>query len=339
MNGAGQSQKPLLRVTGLKKYYELQKGAGSGKARMLKAVDDISFSVGRGFVFGLVGESGSGKTTVGKCLLGIEEPTSGEIVYCDDSMSKQMVFQNPYTSFNPALTLGSSLREIGHVFKLDKQETGARIARLLEQVSLPPDVLNRKPKELSGGQLQRLAIARALLTSPEFVVADEPVSALDVSVQAQIINLFEDLKEEYGLTILFISHDLTIIEHICDTVAVVYLGRIVETATAKEIFANPQHPYTRALLASRPKNAPDDDDTEREAPLSGTANAVEIPSGCRFWPRCPERCGSICEAIDPVPVDVQDGHIVACHLLRQQSDSEQKISVTDLTDLTEEYTI
>ncbi|MDR2162969.1 MAG: ATP-binding cassette domain-containing protein [Clostridiales Family XIII bacterium] len=229
----------MIRVENLKKYY-----------KKTHAVDGVSFSIEKDSVFGVVGESGSGKTTIGKCILGLETPTEGAVRRRAGRM--QMIFQNPYASFNPALSIGTALREVGAVHKLTRAETQQRVSQLLEQVSLTDDVLKRKPKEMSGGQLQRLAIVRALLLRPEFIVADEPVSALDVSVQAQVINLFADLKKEYGLTILFISHDLTIVEYICDTVAVVYRGHIVEMGEKEQIFGEPSHPYTKKLLAARP---------------------------------------------------------------------------------------
>jgi peptide/nickel transport system ATP-binding protein/oligopeptide transport system ATP-binding protein len=303
----------IVTARGLKKYYAI-KSAGAGKDRHaeLKAVDGVSFSVAREEVFGIVGESGSGKTTIGKLLLGIEKPTSGEILFGDTSGSGQMIFQNPYTSFNPALTLGRSLEEVGHVHKLAKEEGKARISLLLRQTALTEDVLKRKPKELSGGQLQRLAIARALLLRPEFLVADEPVSALDVSVQAQVINLFGELKEEYGLTIVFISHDLTVVEYMCDRIAVVYLGRVVETAPTAHIFREALHPYTQMLLASKPKAHPDDPDTE--LPENEAANAVALPEGCRFFPRCPKRLPGLCDKIDPPEKEVDPDHLVSCHL-------------------------
>ncbi|GHU65165.1 ABC transporter ATP-binding protein [Clostridia bacterium] len=302
----------IVEVKNLKKYYSIKSADDRSHKSELKAVDDVNFLVNREEVFGIVGESGSGKTTIGKLLLDIEAPTSGEIVFEGGKTGKQMIFQNPYTSFNPALTLGRSLEEIGLVHKLGKEETGKRISLLLEQTALTEDVLKRKPKELSGGQLQRLAIARALLLRPEFLVADEPVSALDVSVQAQVINLFGELKEEYGLTILFISHDLTVVEYMCDRIAVVYLGRIVETARTEQIFRDTLHPYSQMLLASRPKAHPDDPDSE---PLENeTTNTVRIPDGCRFFPRCPKHISGLCDKIDPPEKEVFPDHFVSCHL-------------------------
>jgi peptide/nickel transport system ATP-binding protein/oligopeptide transport system ATP-binding protein len=304
----------LIRACGLKKHY----GA-------VKAVDGVSFAVQKDSVFGIVGESGSGKTTIGKCIMGLEPPTAGHIEAAD---RMQMIFQNPYASFNPALTIGTALREVGSVHKLGRAGTQARIGELLDRMSLIGDVLRRKPKEMSGGQLQRLAIARALMLRPQFIVADEPVSALDVSVQAQVINLFAELKEEYGLTILFISHDLAIVEYICDAVAVVYLGRIVETGPKGEIFGNPLHPYTKALLAARPGIRPGGSGAsgERggEAPLAGEVpNAIDLPAGCRFSPRCNRRITGLCDRAEPEEKEIRPGHFAACHLLAKGPDAPE----------------
>jgi ABC-type oligopeptide transport system ATPase subunit len=256
----------IVAVNNLVKEFPNSSGSSVGKSRVTRAVNGISFSIRKGEIFGIVGESGSGKTTLGKLIVGLEKPTSGEILYNGAPFGSlrgeeykawrrklQMVFQNPFTSFNPSHSIGRSLTEVGVVHKLGKEETEKRIKVLLDQISLTADVLNRKPKELSGGQLQRIAIARALILKPEFIVADEPVSALDVSVQAQVLNLLSDLKDEYGLTILFISHDLTVVEHVSGQIAVVNGGEIVESGHVQNIFDNPQHPYTKQLLAARPK--------------------------------------------------------------------------------------
>jgi ABC-type oligopeptide transport system ATPase subunit len=258
----------IVAVNNLVKEFAHSGGRRGKNGAVTKAVDGVSFSIRKGEIFGIVGESGSGKTTIGKLIIGLEKPTSGEILYEGEPLGElrgeacraqrrklQMIFQNPFTSFNPAHSIGRSLTEVGVVHKLGKAETEKRIKTLLEQISLTEDVLNRKPKELSGGQLQRIAIARALILRPEFVVADEPVSALDVSVQAQVLNLLSDLKDEYGLTILFISHDLAVVEHISGQIAVVHNGKIVESGHVQKIFDDPQHPYTKRLLSARPKMA------------------------------------------------------------------------------------
>lgn len=298
-------------------------------ARYLHAVDDVSFEIEKGAIFGVVGESGCGKSTLGRCLLRLTELSSGSISFGGSDITNlgshalkpfrrqmQMVFQNPFSSFNPKHTIGGSLREVCRVYHLDKSASEERIRKLLELIRLPQDVLHRHPDELSGGQLQRLAIERTLLLSPEFIVADEPVSALDVSVQAQILNLICDLREELGLTMLFISHELTIVEHLCGAVAVMYLGKVVEKAPTEELFHHVLHPYTKALISAKPRETPDQQ-TNRIILEGDVPSAIEVPKGCRFASRCPSCFQGKCDQIEPELTEVAPGHWVACHLVKK----------------------
>lgn len=318
----------LITVKNIKKYYLIEKHFfHREKNKYVRALDDVSLTIEPGEILGVVGESGSGKSTLGRCIIQLEHINEGKIYFADKPVYKleknsikemrkknQMVFQNPYSSFNPKMTIGATLREIGKVHKMGKKQTDERIAELLKLVNLTEDYLDRAPSELSGGQLQRLAIVKALILYPDFVVADEAVSALDVSVQAQILNLFMDLKEKLGLTILFISHDLNVVERICDRVVVLYLGKIVEMATAKQIYENTLHPYTKALIASKPKSHPDevsgDDGMKGEIP-----NAVEVGEKCRFFDRCSKAKEGLCDCKVPELKEVEEGHYVACHLV------------------------
>lgn len=301
----------------LKKYYPFKNG------KVLKALDDVSIQVKKGEIFGIVGESGCGKSTLGKCLMRLHDVTDGNVIFQGTDITKQnpkkikdmlqkmqMVFQNPFSSFNPKLKINYSLREPCKLMKMTDAQIDERINELLSYVSLSENELNRFPHELSGGQLQRLAIVRALLLNPEFIVADEPVSALDVSVQAQILNVILDLKEAYEMTMLFISHDMTVVEHICDEVAVMYLGSVVETGTTSVLFNNILHPYTKALISAIPSL---DAEKKQRIILQGDIpTAVDIPQGCRFASRCNE-CMEICKSQAPALVEVEPGHSVACH--------------------------
>lgn len=301
----------------LKKYYPFKNG------KVLKALDDVSIQVKKGEIFGIVGESGCGKSTLGKCLMRLHDVTDGNVIFQGTDITKQnpkkikdmlqkmqMVFQNPFSSFNPKLKINYSLREPCKLMKMTDAQIDERINELLSYVSLSENELNRFPHELSGGQLQRLAIVRALLLNPEFIVADEPVSALDVSVQAQILNVILDLKEAYEMTMLFISHDMTVVEHICDEVAVMYLGSVVETGTTSVLFNNILHPYTKALISAIPSL---DAEKKQRIILQGDIpTAVDIPQGCRFASRCNE-CMEICKSQAPTLVEVEPGHSVACH--------------------------
>jgi oligopeptide transport system ATP-binding protein len=309
----------LLRVRGLFKHFPLQ-----GSDEVVRAVDGVTFEIFRGETLGLVGESGCGKSTVGRCLLRLIEPTRGEINFDGrdvralggDELRRlrremQIIFQDPYASLNPRLRVRDIVSEPLVVHGLgDKEERRERVADLLRKVGLDPDYMNRYPHEFSGGQRQRIGIARALALNPKLIVADEPVSALDVSVQAQVINLLEDLQGEFELTYLFISHGLAVVEHISDRVAVMYLGRIVEVAPAEELYANPLHPYTRALLSAIP--IPDPTRKRDRIVLKGDVpTPINPPQGCRFHTRCPEAVPE-CAQIDPDLREVAPGHTVAC---------------------------
>ena len=323
MQAAGEN---LVVVKNIKKYFRLDKGRIiRANARYLHAVDFVSFNIRKGEIFGIIGESGSGKSTIGRCILRLLDIDSGEVYFDGKKISDlgprelkayrkdmQMVFQNPLASFNPKMTIGQTYREIAKVYKIPKQESEKRIHELIEYINLTDDVLTRLPKELSGGQLQRLAIARALLVEPKFILADEPVSALDVSVQAQILNLMIDLKKEKGQTILFISHDLTVVRHVCDKVAVVYLGTIVEMGPTAEVYKNVAHPYTQALIDAKPKEHP----LEYKAHMlleGEISSAVNVKEGCRFRERCSRFKEGLCSERTPKLKKIGPDHYVACH--------------------------
>lgn len=318
----------LITVENIQKKYLISKHPfDKSKNKYVHALDDVSLNIESGEILGVVGESGSGKSTLGRCIIQLEQIDKGRILFQDKPVYKleknsikemrkknQMVFQNPYSSFNPKMTIGAHLREIGKVHKMGKETTENHISELIKLVNLTEDYLNRSPSELSGGQLQRLAIVKALMLYPDFVVADEAVSALDVSVQAQILNLFMDLREKLGLTILFISHDLNVVERVCDRVVVLYLGKIVEMASAKEIYSNTLHPYTKALIASKPKNHPNQV-VERNVLKGEIPNAVDVGSKCRFYDRCINAKKGLCDCKLPELKEVSPGHMVACHLV------------------------
>jgi oligopeptide/dipeptide ABC transporter ATP-binding protein len=312
----------LVEIQHLKKYFPAAHG------QRVRAVDDVSFHIHRGETLGLVGESGCGKTTVGRCLLRLIEPTSGAIKFdqqdlLDLSKSEmralrrrmQIVFQDPYSSLNPRMKVGDIIAEPLIVHGIgNKQERQARVAELLKVVKLDPDYANRYPHQFSGGQRQRIGIARALALNPDFIVADEPVSALDVSVQAQIVNLLQDLQEQFGLTYLFISHGLAVVEHISTRVGVMYLGKIVELAPALELYQSPKHPYTQALLASIPLPDPEQTrDRERIALRGEVPTPLNPPSGCRFHTRCPHAMDK-CKTTEPQFKEITPGHFAACFL-------------------------
>ena len=320
------NSKHLLVVEGLKKYYRVSGGGFlNRKKATVKAVDGVNLAIDQGETFGLVGESGCGKTTLGRCILRLEQPTDGRVVFdgrdvlaCDHRSLRalrremQIIFQDPYSSLDPRQTIG---RIIGEPFKvhhnLTAKELRVRLEELMEVVGLLPEHLYRYPHEFSGGQRQRICVARALALNPKLIIADEPVSALDVSIQAQILNLLVELQRQFGLTYIFISHDLSVVRHICDQVAVMYLGRVVELASSQDLYARPLHPYTQALLSAVPVANPAL--KKDHIPLEGDVpSAINPPSGCTFHPRCAQR-REMCSRSASVMNELKPGHFVACH--------------------------
>jgi peptide/nickel transport system ATP-binding protein len=320
----------LLEVKDLTKEYPLKGGFFDTIKGQVSAVDNISFTVQKAISFGLVGESGCGKTTTGRMIVRVLQPSSGEIWYYDEPNGKieltacsakqmrplrkdlQMVFQDPYASLDPRMTV---MQIVGEPLRANKLAAGTeyteRIARILNQVGLSPHYMNRYPHAFSGGQRQRIGIARALVTQPKLVVADEPVSALDVSVQAQILNLLQDLQELFELTFIFIAHDLSVIRHICNRIAVMYLGRLVEVADRTELYSHPAHPYTEALLSIVPR--PDPESKPKQNLLSGICNEMNrLESGCSFYPRC-RYAQKRCRAESPTLREISPTHLTACH--------------------------
>ena len=326
----------LLQVKNLKKYFPIRKGLLRRVAGHVKAVDDVSFAIKQGETLGLVGESGCGKTTASRTAIRLYDPTDGEVLFrgrgLDKSQGMQihnlaalskrelvplrqqiaMVFQDPINSLNPRMSVSDIIREPLQVHGLDEgRATSDYIASLLESVGLRAEHVERYPHEFSGGQRQRIGIARALALRPSLILLDEPVSALDVSIQAQTLNLLQDLQEEFDLTYLFVAHDLSVVEHISDRVAVMYVGRLVEVASAEALYQNPKHPYTEALLSASPK--PDPRNPTVRIPLVGQVpDPANPPSGCYFHPRC-RYAEDICKNETPPLVNVEDGHVAACH--------------------------
>lgn len=330
------STEPLLEVVELKKYFPIRRGFFKRVVGHVKAVDDLSFVIQEGETLGLVGESGCGKTTAGRSILRAINPTSGHVYFRDPTAGRvdvaaleldqlrsvrrnmRMIFQDPYASLNPRMTLldivGAPLRAMGLA---SGKELEDRVAEMLRRVGLRPEYMRRYPHAFSGGQRQRIGLARALAPNPKFVVCDEPVSALDVSVQAQILNLMQDLQQDLGLTFLFVAHDLSVVAHISDRVAVMYVGKMVELAEKKELFMNPKHPYTEALMSAIP--LPDPRPREKRVLLTGeVANPANPPSGCYFHPRC-AYAKDICSQQDPELTEVKPGHFAKCHFARDLS--------------------
>jgi oligopeptide/dipeptide ABC transporter ATP-binding protein len=319
----------LIRVEDLVKHFPVRIGAFGQERATVHAIDGISFDIRRGETLALVGESGCGKSTTGFSLLQLYKPSSGSIRYGGQELTSlkekelrpirkklQIVFQDPYSTLNPRMTIGDAIAEPILVHELmNRSEAREKVAKLIEDVGLSPSFANRYPHEFSGGQRQRLCIARALASDPEFVVCDEPISALDVSIQAQIINLLMDLQEKYKLTYLFIAHDLSVVKHMSDRVAVMYLGKIMELGDKRQVFENPLHPYTQALLTAVPEPDPERERSRQRIILTGdVANAINPPSGCRFHPRC-SHARDICRLGGPPMLkEMEKGHFVACTL-------------------------
>ena len=319
----------LVDIRDLKMHFPLTQGIILQRViGHVRAVDGVSFTIGRGQTMGLVGESGSGKTTIGRTIVRLYKPTAGQIMFGDKDLASlggeelrqirrrvQMVFQDPFASLNPRFTIGSLIAEPMHIYHIgSNREIHERTLELLRVVGLRPEYVDRYPHEFSGGQRQRIAVARALSINPEFVIADEPVSALDVSVRAQVLNLLQRLQKQFNLTYLFVSHDLSVVRHVADRIAVMYLGKIVELADRDELYASPKHPYTLALLSAVPIPDPKIEKQRKRIILSGDLpSPINIPTGCRFHTRCP-MAQQICREIEP-PFEAKEGHehYAACH--------------------------
>ncbi len=317
------TKQPLIQVKNLKQYFNIPEGIF--KTKPLKAVDDVSFEIYKGETLGLVGESGCGKTTIGRSIIRLYEPTDGEVVFNGEVVTKnnihdfrkkmQMVFQDPYSSLNPRMTVGDIIGEGLDIHKTfnSKEERNAKIVEIMELVGLSSEHATRYAHEFSGGQRQRIGIARALVVNPEFIVCDEPVSALDVSIQAQVINMFEDLQEKLDLTLLFIAHDISVVRHISDRIAVMYLGKMVELAPSEELCEAPLHPYTKSLLSAVPVTDPKTAREKKRIVLEGDIpSPLNAPSGCTFRTRC-KYATEKCALEAPKLTQVREGHFVACH--------------------------
>lgn len=327
-------QKPLLKVEGLKKYFPIKKGLLGRTVGHVKAVDDISFYVNKGETLGIVGESGCGKSTTGRVLMRLLEPTEGTVEFDGKELTSlsstemrkmrrdiQMVFQDPYASLNPRHTIGKILEEPLLVHGISNaQERKKSVVKFLEIVGLSAFHAKRYPHQFSGGQRQRIGIARALMTNPKLIIADEPVSALDVSIQAQVLNLMQDLQKEFDLTYIFIAHDLGVVRHISDRVGVMYLGKMVELAPSEQLYATPLHPYTKALLSAVP--VPDPDYVKEQVMIDGDIpSPANPPSGCTFHTRCPFKM-DICTKVLPQLIEHENGQSVACHLYSEQAGND-----------------
>ncbi|MDX5356263.1 MAG: ABC transporter ATP-binding protein [Rhodobacterales bacterium] len=326
---ADPARKPLVEVDGLKMYFPITAGIFRTKVGDVKAVDDVSFTIYEGETLGLVGESGCGKSTCGRAVLRLYDPTAGSIRIDGKDIGKmdqgtlrplrpkmQMVFQDPQASLNARMTVASIISEpLDEHTRMSRAEKLARVYELMDAVGLNRDFANRYPHEFSGGQRQRIGIARALALNPKFIVCDEPIAALDVSIQAQVVNLLEDLQDKLGLTYLFISHDLSMVRHICDRVAVMYLGRIVELAPRDALYDAPMHPYTQALLSAVPEPDPATESTRQRIILQGDVpSPANPPKGCNFCTRCP-KVMPVCREVKPALTEIAPGHMAACHLL------------------------
>ena len=325
------TEEKLLEIKNLKKYFPVKEGVFRKTVAHVKAVDDISFFIKRGETLGLVGESGCGKSTAGRTILRLLEATEGEIWFEGKNLlaldkkelremrkEMQIIFQDPYASLNPRMTVADIVGEPMDIHNLasNKKERNNKVADILDTVGLGPEYMKRYPHEFSGGQRQRIGVARALAVDPSLIIADEPVSALDVSIQAQVINLLQDLQTDFDLTYLFIAHDLSVVKHISDRVAVMYLGKLVELADKKELFDDPKHPYTQSLLSAIPVADPTYE-KERIILEGDVPSPVDPPSGCRFHPRCPYAM-DVCSEVEPEFKEYGEGHFAACHLLEQE---------------------
>ena len=322
----------ILSVQSLKKYFPVQRtfieNLVKKETQYVRAVDDVTFNIDRGEVFGLAGESGSGKTTIGRLILRLAEPTAGKILFNGADLESlqgeefrhfrrkiQVIFQDPYASLNPRMKIGDA---IGHPLEIHNiaknREKRGKVLAMMERVGLSPatTLYDKYPHQLSGGQRQRVAIARALILQPEFVVADEPIAMVDVSMRAMILELMMELKKEFGLTYLFITHDLATAKYVCNRIAIMYLGKIVESGRLQEVFQNPRHPYTEALLSAVPIPDPKAD-RKKLIPKGEIPNPINPPTGCRFHPRCPY-AKAMCSQIEPQFIEIEKGHYVACHL-------------------------
>lgn len=319
----------LVRVENLKKHFPVRIGAYAEHKATVQAVNGISFNIHQGETLGMVGESGCGKSTAGLTILQLYRPTSGKVYYQDTDLTQleekrlrlmrpkmQIIFQDPYSTLNPRMTVGTAISEPMQVHNLvPKNKQGAKVGELLSLVGLDPSYANRYPHEFSGGQRQRICIARALACDPEFIVCDEPISALDVSIQAQIINLLQDLQEKFGLTYLFVAHDLSVVRHISDRIAVMYLGQLVELAPKTRLFERPFHPYTQALLSAVPKPDPQYEKHRERIVLTGDVpSPINPPTGCRFHPRCP-LATEVCSTDVPIWNEIESDRWVACHAI------------------------
>lgn len=325
-------QRPLVEVKGLKLHFPVHAGLFRRHVGDVRAVDDVSFEVFEGETLGLVGESGCGKTTVGRAAIRLYELTEGTVTFAGKDISSateselrpirptmQMIFQDPQASLNPRMTVAAIIGEpLDEHRSLSPNDRSARIFELMDQVGLSRDFANRYPHEFSGGQRQRIGIARALALNPKFIVCDEPIAALDVSIQAQVVNLLEELQQEFGLTYLFISHDLSMVRHIADRVAVMYLGKIVELSPRDDLYAAPLHPYTQALLSAVPEADPDQEVDRNHIILRGDVpSPLAPPQGCNFCTRCPKAM-DICHSTEPTFKDFGNGRFATCHLLQDQ---------------------
>lgn len=321
------SEAPLVSVRNLKKYFPVKKGLFGGNKEYVKAVDDLSFDIYKGETFGLVGESGCGKSTTGRSIVRLHDVTSGNVFFDGTDIASlperelkqyrkrmQMIFQDPYASLNPTKNVFEIISEPMNIHgKISEKERKEIILDLLVKVGLKEEHLYRYPHEFSGGQRQRVSIARSLSVNPDFILCDEPISALDVSVQAQVVNMLEDIQQETGITYLFIAHDLSMVRHISDRIGVMYLGNIVEIATSHDLYTNPSHPYTKALLSSIPEPDPKKAAKERIILEGEVPSPLNSPTGCKFRTRCPYAMDKCAEVVPPM-IEIEKGHQVACHL-------------------------